>query len=47
MDAAKIYEISKSETKDFITHDIESNMNFNMFVLVPLDPKSHEGVAWG
>lgn len=47
MDAGRSYETSKSETKDFITHDTGSNMNFNMFVWVPLIPKSHGNIAGG
>lgn len=47
MDATRVYETSKSETKDFITHDIETYMNFNMFVLVRLVPKFHGGLIWG
>lgn len=35
-------ETSGSETKDLITHNIASSMNF-MFVSVALDPKSHRG----
>lgn len=47
MDADRIYATSKSETKDFISHDIGSNMNFNMFVLVPFVSKSPWGHGMG
>lgn len=45
VDTGGRHEASKSETKDFVIHHIESSMNFNMFVLVPLVTKSRRTIA--